>query len=642
MKAVALACLIGVLACTTATSSRLAYLTRHDANNQGTVGGRNTIIERLQGIKHRSIQHHSLIPPHLQGLVGVGIDHSSHVFPPSSGGMAEVVPFWGWEETTGSTVLTDDYVRLTPNDGSRHGALWNLEPISDIPAFELMVGFKIHSPHTLGADGMAIWIADRIPNDKEPRPWFGMVKEMRGLGILLDSYDNDGAKDNPRISLVYKKEVNPSNAHEWDTGKDFKGAALGSCQVDFRNKKDLTAVILRYRPGGNIELVVATNDMANEQPCVNIEASDIAFPQYDIVQDGNSNPHRVADSPAVVEAQRHNSRSGYHIGVTAATGGVSDNHDVYFVALFPITGYSYDHDVHKLPENLGDHHDENGLHYDEQEGRTTKRFSHSKDKQDREYWRQKNPEEQQAARELEMREHQEKQEAERREAGRREAERREVAAKEAQRAAEERQRQQEADRVQRERLSQQPLAQPPAQQFQQPSVQQPLEAPVQQQYQQQPPVQQYQQQPPVQPYQQQPPVQQYQQQPPVQQHQQQPPIQPQAPVQQQYQQQPPVQPYQQQPPVQQYQQQPPVHQYQQQPPVQQYQQQPPIQPQAPVQQQYQQQPPVQQYQPPVQQYQQQPPVQHQQPAESSPQQHQAQQQHHPHQARHDPYNNAYQ
>ena len=50
-----------------------------------------------------------------------------------------------------------------------------------------------------GADGMAIWFTEE---KAEGGPTFGGPENWKGLGVFLDSFDNDGQQDNPKIQVV--------------------------------------------------------------------------------------------------------------------------------------------------------------------------------------------------------------------------------------------------------------------------------------------------------------------------------------------------------------------------------------------------------------------------------------------------------
>ncbi|CAL9707483.1 unnamed protein product [Knipowitschia caucasica] len=66
--------------------------------------------------------------------------------------------FWG------STLVTSSYVRLTPDERSKQGSIWNTVPCY-LKDWEMHVQFKIHGSgkKNLHGDGIAIWYTrDRL------------------------------------------------------------------------------------------------------------------------------------------------------------------------------------------------------------------------------------------------------------------------------------------------------------------------------------------------------------------------------------------------------------------------------------------------------------------------------------------------
>lgn len=346
-----------------------------DKVNINTAGS-SDYIASLQKLKHLCVEHHSLVPPHIRTTTGAFNLHDSKIFndqPVDLGQtslLTEDVPFWTFQ---GSAVVTDDYVRLTPNRQSQQGGLWNLEPL-DLPSFELRVGIRIHSRANVGADGMAIWIIDDIPTTFGPT--FGLPVKFHGLGILVDTYDNDANRDNPVISLVYNSERDKSMGRDLSVADDYKNDVLGRCTVDFRNQADVTVLILKYRApigqhdAGSIELSVEKPGRHGaETSCVTVAA--------------NQAPLAIGDRS-----------KKYFLGATAETGGMSDNHDVAFVAVLPLAGVEYERDIDAL------NHEDREIRGEERAGERMHRFTHKKDKEDRTYWRAKTKEEEEQERAL--------------------------------------------------------------------------------------------------------------------------------------------------------------------------------------------------------------------------------------------------
>lgn len=311
--------------------------------------------EHAKRAKARVIEHHSLHPPHLRDTVG-----------------AEDVPYWSY---SGATVITDDYIRLTPDRQSTVGMMWNTEPL-DLPSWEMVLGFRAHSKSGFGADGMALWIVDEIPTKNGGL--FGHPHEFHGVAIVFDSYDNDRYRDNPAVHVLY----NPKGQHkDYNTQQDFRGQSVGNCYFDYRNtpKPTLASARIRYQDN-TLQVYVSKHSERDEVLCATVTGVELT-------------------------------EATYFVGLTAETGGISDHHDVHYLHLYPIDGVQYDHDV-----------------YEHQP------YSHMSESDQKTYWRAKTPEEQ-AAEEEERRQKEEQakiqHESQRKaadESNQREAERRRVAA----------------------------------------------------------------------------------------------------------------------------------------------------------------------------------------------------------------------
>lgn len=100
------------------------------------------------------------------------------------------MPLWDFQ---GSTMVTSQYVRLTPDERSREGSIWNRVPCF-LKDWELHVHFKIHGAgkKNLHGDGLALWYTqERLT----PGPVFGSKDNFHGLAIFLDTYPNDEATE---------------------------------------------------------------------------------------------------------------------------------------------------------------------------------------------------------------------------------------------------------------------------------------------------------------------------------------------------------------------------------------------------------------------------------------------------------------
>lgn len=229
------------------------------------------------------IGHHSLIPP----FVGDW--------------WQEGVPHW---ELGGDAVVTDKFVRLTPNQGGKFGYIWNTQPI-DNPNWELKVAIIARNRRSPTADGFGVWLVANPPTEADDHagPLNGMHGDFRGIGVVLDTYDNDGQRDNPSAALVVNME---GRKRDWDMDRDLSGDSRLKCTFDFRTTTNVPAeLILRYE---NSKL---SFHMINRERGLHRDCGEI--PQIDFPTDVN-----------------------FYFGLTATTGHLADNHDIAAVELRPL------------------------------------------------------------------------------------------------------------------------------------------------------------------------------------------------------------------------------------------------------------------------------------------------------------------
>jgi lectin, mannose-binding 2 len=100
------------------------------------------------------------------------------------------MPFWDF---TGSTMVTTQFVRLTPDAQSKSGAIWNQVPLFN-RNWEIHLNFKVHGKgKELFGDGMAFWyVKERLKDG----PVFGSKDSFSGLAIILDTYSNHNGPHN--------------------------------------------------------------------------------------------------------------------------------------------------------------------------------------------------------------------------------------------------------------------------------------------------------------------------------------------------------------------------------------------------------------------------------------------------------------
>ncbi|XP_023342945.1 vesicular integral-membrane protein VIP36 [Eurytemora carolleeae] len=205
------------------------------------------------------------------------------------------VPNWDF---LGSTMVTSNYVRLTPDQRSKQGALWNSVPCKT-RNWELQVQFKVTgTTKDLFGDGFAIWYAkDRM----EYGPVFGSKDLFSGLAVIVDTYSNHNGPHNHNHPYVSAMINNGTLSYDHD--RDGTHTMLGGCEVKFRNFQHETWLAIRYE---NDKLTVS-HDLHNKNvwaPCFSIEG--VLLP------------------------------TGYYFGVSATTGDLSDNHDIIAIKTYEL------------------------------------------------------------------------------------------------------------------------------------------------------------------------------------------------------------------------------------------------------------------------------------------------------------------
>uniref|UniRef100_A0A3Q3F9W4 Lectin, mannose-binding 2 n=2 Tax=Labrus bergylta TaxID=56723 RepID=A0A3Q3F9W4_9LABR len=222
-------------------------------------------------------REHSLMKPYQ----GVGSGHSSQW------------DFWG------NTLVTSSYVRLTPDERSKQGSIWNTVPCH-LKDWEMHVQFKIHGSgkKNLHGDGIALWYTkDRL----HPGPVFGNQDQFLGLAIFLDTFRNDlhgMDRSFPFISAM----VNNGSVN-YDHGKDGRSSELGGCSAEIRNRDHDTYLAIRYSRE-RLTVMIDVEDKNEWKECIDIGG--VRLP------------------------------TGYFFGASAATGDLSDNHDIISMKLYQL------------------------------------------------------------------------------------------------------------------------------------------------------------------------------------------------------------------------------------------------------------------------------------------------------------------
>ncbi|KAJ8704723.1 hypothetical protein PYW07_011911 [Mythimna separata] len=197
------------------------------------------------------------------------------------------VPFW---EYGGNAIASGESVRLAPSLRSQKGAIWTKQPLN-FDWWEIDIMFKVTGRGRIGADGLAFWYTTQ--RGDYTGEVFGSSDRWNGLAVIFDSFDNDNKHNNPYIMAV----VN-DGTKVFDHKSDGSQQLLSGCLRDFRNKPFPTRARIEYYL--NTLTVYFHNGMTSNE----------------------------ADYELCFRAENVQLPRGGYLGLSAATGGLADDHDV--------------------------------------------------------------------------------------------------------------------------------------------------------------------------------------------------------------------------------------------------------------------------------------------------------------------------
>ncbi|PWN38917.1 concanavalin A-like lectin/glucanase [Ceraceosorus guamensis] len=200
-----------------------------------------------------------------------------------------------WDFGGDAIVDTNKHIRLTQDRPSQAGWLWTRAPLT-ADNFEIQFEFSIdgkaagHKPY---GDGLAMWLTEERA---QPGPVFGSKDYFTGLGIIIDTFANSRhAYSFPRVMGVVGNGIDSYNH-----AKDGANLEVGGCSVDIRRTSVATKARVTYVKDVFFELALHYQEWDTWESCFKLP--NITIP---------SRPY---------------------LGFTAATGDVSDNHDLVSVS----------------------------------------------------------------------------------------------------------------------------------------------------------------------------------------------------------------------------------------------------------------------------------------------------------------------
>jgi len=196
----------------------------------------------------------------------------------------------------GDAQIKDSFIRLAEDRQGRRGSIWNVVP-NTYPEWEVVFTFRIHGVSGQGADGLAFWYTERTGQQGS---LYGSSEIFKGLGIVIDTYDNDGTGLHPYVMVLQNDGTQLTKQdHEHGAHKDRVGTELDGCTMHIRNLANPSSVKITYREH-RLKVSVGIENLPYQQ-CIDL--SNIVVP------------------------------AGYYFGFSAATGDLADNHDLHSFTL---------------------------------------------------------------------------------------------------------------------------------------------------------------------------------------------------------------------------------------------------------------------------------------------------------------------
>ncbi|XP_077119004.1 VIP36-like protein isoform X2 [Ranitomeya variabilis] len=208
----------------------------------------------------------------------------------------------------GSVLVTPQYVRLTPDSQSKQGAVWNRMPCY-LRDWELQVYFKVHGQgkKNLNGDGFALWFTkDRMQEGSV----FGSKDKFVGLGVFVDTYPNEEKQHEKRYSagnqriFPYVSAMVSNGSLTYDHTRDGRPTELGGCTAMVRNLNHDTFLVIRYVKR-RLTIMIDIDGKQEWRDCLDVPG--VRLPR------------------------------GYYFGASAATGDLTDNHDIISLKVYQIS-----------------------------------------------------------------------------------------------------------------------------------------------------------------------------------------------------------------------------------------------------------------------------------------------------------------
>ncbi|KAF4554266.1 L-type lectin-like domain-containing protein [Elsinoe fawcettii] len=212
-----------------------------------------------------------------------------------------------WFDYGGDTIIrADRYVRLASDQPSHTGWVFSRVPLT-ATNWEIELEFSIHGKNNLFGDGMGMFLTKQRAVQGTV---FGMQDRFEGLGIFIDTYKNN----RPGVIFPYVMAMMGDGNTPYDKDNDGKANELAGCSArGLRNTDFPTKMKVTYFAEQSLKVDLLYKKEDEWTPC--FEVPNVKLP------------------------------SVTYLGLTAETGELSDNFDIYRME----TRNLYSHGTGNLP-----------------------------------------------------------------------------------------------------------------------------------------------------------------------------------------------------------------------------------------------------------------------------------------------------
>ena len=212
----------------------------------------------------------------------------------------------------GSARAHSSFLRLTTDRQSKHGGVWSKGPIEST-SMSAVMEFRISGQgKSLFGDGIALWLADQAYFSTGT--YHGFNEYFKGVGIVIDTYKNRGDKSHKDVSLV----VNDGQSDYSEKAEELKGVkdSVTGCMSNVRyhakahdfNAPFNTSRVMVNVVGRSINVKVDPRATGDWEECFEVRV------EY--------------------EGLGSDWLARSHVGITASTGDLADNHDIIAFSVY--------------------------------------------------------------------------------------------------------------------------------------------------------------------------------------------------------------------------------------------------------------------------------------------------------------------